>query len=87
MTPVVRKIGCHYMRISVRIQWLGPIIPTHTLNFVPVIEHGQLLRNLGIGHVIESPDQAVRRLSPEAFDRLFPADPVCFEPHPIQLAN
>jgi len=36
---------------------------------------------------IEAPGRAVRRLSPEVFDRLFPADPVCFEPHPIQSAN
>ena len=45
------------------------------------------VENLGIGHAIDSPGQAVRRRSPKVFGRLLPTDPVCFEPHPIQLAN
>ncbi len=89
MTLVVRIIGCQHVHISGRIQWLGPIIPISRFVFevLRVTEHGKLARNLGIGNAIESPGQAVRRLSPEVFDKLLPADPVCFEPHPIQLAN
>jgi hypothetical protein len=34
MTPVVRKIDCQYMHISVHIQRLGPIIPPNDLYFV-----------------------------------------------------